>query len=179
MYAYILPPTSHFLFEVDTSGALPPRGVFSKLSCCNIRRFVMPPKSIDRRGGAARSIAVSATHPANVAAAARKSAEEGNAIAISTRESPPRASKTAAIARIHADLYAKMRAPIASVAPDSTETSPGVMATIIVGRVAPQQDVPPACAPPRDGSPVEDSLPVEAGEGLGLLPSSFPPLWNA
>ena len=92
---------------------------------------------------------------------------------------PPRASKAAAIARIHADPYAKLRAPIASVAPDSTETTPGVMATIIFGRVAPQQDVAPACAPPRDGSPVEDSLSVEVGEGLGLLPSSFPPLWNA
>ena len=141
----------------------------------------MPPKSIARRGGAAHSIAVSATHPANVAAAAagKKSAGGGNAIAISTRESPPRASKAAAIARIHADPYAKLRAPIASVAPDSTETTPGVMATIIFGRVAPQQDVAPACAPPRDGSPVEDSLSVEVGEGLGLLPSSFPPLWNA
>ena len=67
MYTCVLPPTSHFLLEVGTSGTLP----------CRVpsptHRFVMPPKSIARRGGAARSISVSATHPANVAAA-KKSA---------------------------------------------------------------------------------------------------------
>ena len=169
MYTCVLPPTSHFLLEVGTSGTLPCR-VPSP-----IRRFVMPPKSIARRGGAARSISVSATHPANVAAA-KKSA---GVAAISTRESPPRASKSAAIARIEADSCGKMRAPIASVAPDSAETTPGVMATIVEGRVPPQQHVASASAQSRNDCPGGDSSPVDMGETLGLLPSSFPPLWNA
>jgi hypothetical protein len=105
----------------------------------------MPPKSLTRRGGA-RSVAVSTTHPANVAAAtakkaagggkmhpanvaaaaAKKTAGGGNAIAVSTRESPPRALKIAAIAQIQAEAYAHRNAPIASVAPDSANTTPGV-----------------------------------------------------
>ncbi len=76
----------------------------------------MPPKSLTRRSGA-RSVAVSTRHPANVAAAAakkaagggkmhpanvvaaapKKTAGGGNAIAVSTRESPPRASKIVSI----------------------------------------------------------------------------------
>jgi hypothetical protein len=83
---------------------------------------------IPRRGGA-RSVAVSTTHPANVAAAAakkaagggkthpanvaaaaaKKTAGGGNAIAVSTRESPPRASKIAAIAQIQAERRRKRR----------------------------------------------------------------------
>ncbi len=90
----------------------------------------MPPKSLTRRGGA-RSVAVSTTHPANVAAAAakkaagggkihpanvaaataKKTAGRGNAIAVSTRESPPRALKIAAIAQIQAEAYAHRHAP--------------------------------------------------------------------
>ena len=136
----------------------------------------MPPKSLTRRGGA-RSVAVSATHPANVAAAATKKAAGGReAIAVSTRESPPRASETADIARIQAEAYAQMHAPVASVAPDSAETTPGV-AVLVDGGVA-RKLYPPACAPPRNDSPGRKSPPVEAGEGLGLAPS-FPPLWNA
>ena len=98
----------------------------------------MPPKSLTRRGGA-HSVAVSTTHPANVAAAAakkaagggkthpanvvaataaKKTARGGNAIAVSTRESPPRASKIAAVAQIQAEAYAHRHAPIASVAPE-------------------------------------------------------------
>ncbi len=70
-------------------------------SCHNIRRSVMPPKPLTRRGGACR-VAISTTHPANVAAATlkRPPGGGGNAIAVSTRESPPRASKIAAIAQI-------------------------------------------------------------------------------
>ena len=45
-------------------------------SCQNIRQSVMPPKSLTRRGGA-HSVAVSTTHPANVAAAAAKKAAGG------------------------------------------------------------------------------------------------------
>ena len=106
----------------------------------------MPPKSLTRRGGA-RSVAVSATHPANVAAA-----------------------------RIQAEAYAQMHAPVASVAPDSAKTMPGE-AVLVDGGVACKL-YPPACAPPCDDSLGRKSPPVEAGEGLGLAPS-FPPLWNA
>ncbi len=168
-------PTYH-LFEVDTSGAVPPRRV-SKLSRRNNRQSVMPPKSVGRRGGG-RSVIVAATHPANVAAsAARKAAGGGDGLAVSTRESPPRASKTAAIARIQAEAYAHTHAPVASVAPDSAETTPGV--TVLVDGGVGRQIDPLARDPPiDDDSPVGESPLVEAGEGLGLAPT-FPPLWNA
>ena len=123
----------------------------------------MPPKSLSTRRGSARSVAVSTTHPANVAAAAAKKAAggRGNAIAVSTRESPPRASKIAAVAQIQAEAYAHRHAPIASVAPEMA-----------------RRDDPPACASPCGDSPGGKSPLVEAGEGFGQVPS-FPPLWNA
>ncbi len=67
-------------------------------------------------------------HPANVAA---RPPGGGNAIAVSTRESPPHASKIAAIAQIQAEAYAHRHAPIASVAPDSANTTPGVAVLMI------------------------------------------------
>ena len=135
----------------------------------------MPPKSLSTRRGSARSVAVSTTHPANVAAAAAKKAAggRGNAIAVSTRESPQHASKIAAIAQIQAEAYAHRHAPIASVAPDSANTTPGAVAVLMARR-----DNPPACASPCGDSPGGKSPLVEAGEGFGQVPS-FPPLWNA
>ena len=134
----------------------------------------MPPKSLTW-GGGARSVAVSTTHPANFAIATAKKAAggRGNAIAVSTRESPPRASKIAAIAQIQAEAYAHRHAPIASVAPDSANTMPGAVAVLMARR-----DDPPACASPCGDSPGGEWPLVEAGEGFGQVPS-FPPLWNA
>lgn len=137
----------------------------------------MPPKSLSTRRGSARSVAVSTTHPANVAAAAAKKAAggRGNAIAVSTRESPPRASKIAAIAQIQAEAYAHRHAPIASVAPDSANTMPGAVAVQEARR-----DDPPACASPCGDSPGGEWPLVEAGEGFEhQVPSFPPPLWNA
>jgi hypothetical protein len=73
-------PTS-YLFEVDTTGVVPPRRV-SKLSRRIIRRDKMPPKS--RRGGAGgRSIVVGVTHcPATIATAAAKNKDAGGGSAL-------------------------------------------------------------------------------------------------
>jgi hypothetical protein len=96
------------------------------------------------------------------------SAQRTQLIAVSTRESPPHASKIAAIAQIQAEAYAHRHAPIASVAPDSADITPGV--AVLMAR----RDDPPACASPCGDSPGGDSPLVEAGEGFGKCLHSPP-----
>ena len=137
-------PTSQ-LFEIDVDGIVPPRQV-SKLSRRNIRRFTMPPKAAAKR----RGVTVGSTHPANIAAAKKKTDVASRAAAAPTRESPKRGAKTVANDRIAAQLSPPERVPVASVAPRGDE----IDATV----VAP-------CAGAAESSPPKKL--------------SIPPLWNA
>jgi hypothetical protein len=103
----------------------PPRLV-SKLSRRNLRQFTMPPKAAAGwRGKTGSSVAVGATHPANVAAAKKKADVASNA---ATRVSPKRGAKTAANDRIAAQLSPHERVPIASVAPEDAKIDATVIA---------------------------------------------------
>ena len=117
-------PTSQLL-EVDVHGLLPSQRV-SKLSWRNLRQSTMPPKAAaGRRGKKGSSVAVGATHPANVAAAKKKADVASNA---ATRVSPKRGAKTAANDRIAAQLSPHERVPVASVAPEDAEIDATVVA---------------------------------------------------
>jgi len=135
-------PTSQF-FEIDVDGIVPPRHV-SKLSRRNIRRFTMPPKAASKRRGAG-SVTVGSNHPANMAAAkkktdvARKTDVASRDAAAPTRESPKRNAKTVASDKIAALLSPHERVPVASVARGDDE----IDATV----VAPAPSLPPLPPP--------------------------------
>jgi hypothetical protein len=166
-------PTSH-LFEVDTTGVVPPRRD-SKLSRRIICCYKMPPNF--RRGGAGgRSIVVGATHPATIATAAAKNKDAGGGSALDvappqapTRQTPPRVSNTA-IARMRVDAIAMMHAATALVAPDWAEPTPGV--SVVIDGVGRQSGSPPSSPPSAGGA-------GPLGSNAPPIETTLPPLWNA
>jgi hypothetical protein len=98
----------------------------SKLSLRCLRRSAMPPKVAATRRGRG-SVAVGSTHPANVAAAKKKSASaSGEVAAAPTCESPMCGAKSVASERIAAQLSPVARVPVAVsvIVPCGAEESP-------------------------------------------------------
>jgi hypothetical protein len=127
----------------------------------------MPPKFVGRRGGA--RVAVGATHPAKLAAVAKKANAEGNNDSVLPRTSPSRGAKTIANARIH-ELASSQheRVPIASVASSSKRAK--------IDNTTPHDNPQAHFNHPN----LVASLPVEEEkEKGGEDVPSFPPLWNA
>ena len=128
----------------------------------------MPPKFVGRRGGA--RVAVGATHPAKLAAVAKKANAEGNNDSVLPRTSPSRGAKTIANSRIH-ELASSPhdRVPVASMASTSSKRAK-------FDNTMPHDDPQAELSHPNSAS----SLPVEEEKETGVedVPS-FPPLWNA
>ena len=126
----------------------------------------MPSKSVGRRPHTTR-VAVGATPPAKLAAAAKKANAEGNKDSILPRTSPSCGAKTIANARIH-ELASSPheRVPVTSVASKRAK----------IDNTTPPNNPRPHFYVPNLGAllPVEEEK-EKGGENV----PSFPPLWNA